>query len=125
MRRLLRYVVLLALSLPVQAQCPSPSDALNNLTAVQKSSEGFPEKIKQLIQLKDQYLKCASKDSVYARIVHRLGDFYSKTGDMIRAIDYTKEAIVANTHAGKAAEKAFLTNCYFNPGGFCNTLHQF
>ena len=113
----LRYIHLLILFPAINragAQCITASEALSQLAAVQQdNSKGFTEKIGLIQKLQHQYLKCNKKDSVYARLAHRVGDFFSKTGDYEKGIQHTKEAVSINLHAGKAAEKAFLTNSYF------------
>jgi tetratricopeptide (TPR) repeat protein len=98
---------------------------LDTLTAIQNNGRlATPEKIEQLARLREVFLKCRPvKDSVYARIVHRLGDLYSKANDLEKAISFTREAVAVNSVKNKQAEPSFLANSYLNLGIFYNSLY--
>ncbi|MGZ8538918.1 MAG: hypothetical protein ACXWV9_11675, partial [Flavisolibacter sp.] len=117
---LLRYILCLLFYFAFQSasgQCITGAESLGHLATIQEdNTRSFAEKIIQLQKLQNQYLKCNKKDSVYARLSHRIGDFFSKTGDFEKGLQHTKEAVSINLHAGMAAEKAFLSNSYFNLG---------
>lgn len=123
---LLRYIALALLLLPgkVSAQCLSGAGMTDSIAAVQNSATASnDEKIRVLENLRQIFLRCyKAKDSVYAKIVHRLGDFYSKAGNIEKAINYTEEAVVVNT-TGRKTEKSFLANSYFNLGSFYKLLY--
>ena len=128
-----RYLILLvfALNNKVAAQCPSTSNFLNNITTIQANANlSNAEKISKLKQLQQSYIKCyKSKDSVYARIVHRLGDIYNKSNNVEKAIEYTKDAVAANSSPNNKIEKAFLqteeelNSTVRGEGGFGHTGH--
>lgn len=118
-------LILLVWNQQAQGQCPSNVEILNNLKAIEgNTSAQDAEKINQLHQLQQLFLQChTTKDSVYARIVHRLGGIYSKTGDIEKAINFTKEAVAVNRTGYKETDKSFLANSYFNLGTFYNWLY--
>ncbi len=120
--------VLLMIGQQAQGQCLSPSEILTNINAIQTDAIATnAEKIKQLLHMQQLFLKCnKAKDSIYARIVHRLGDIYSQTGDWENALRYTKEAVTVNKLPDKnRVEKSFLSNSYSNLGTFCKDLYLF
>ncbi|WP_161597125.1 CHAT domain-containing protein [Dyadobacter flavalbus] len=83
------------------------------------------ENLEQLLLLQQSYLKCnLVKDSIYARILHRTGGIYSKTGDIEKAILFTKEAIAVNRNS-KKADVSFLANSYFNLGTFYSRIYHY
>lgn len=101
-----------------KAQGVSKTQFADTLVAIENSSISDFEKIKKLHSLQNQYLKFNNniRDSIYARIIHRLGNRYRLSGDLERAIKYTKEAININASPRKETEKSFLVNSYFNLG---------
>ncbi|SKC98149.1 Tetratricopeptide repeat-containing protein [Chitinophaga ginsengisegetis] len=107
------------------AQCPPAAIFVNRITAIEENNLPDKEKIKQLDSLLALYQQCFSqKDSIYARIVHRIGNLCHLEGNWPDALRYTKEAIAVNRTA-KARQEAFLTNSYFNLGLFYNKLHLY
>lgn len=118
-------MLLMALGLQLQAQCPTPSAAMSRVVEIQKSDTPAKHKISQLQILRESYLQCNKKDSAYARIVHRLGDVYKISGDYENGIRYTKEAVDVNSANSKSVERAYLVNSYYNLGLFYRLIYSF
>lgn len=119
-------VLLLLMCQQARSQCLSAAEMLADVAAIQASATTTNgEKIKQLRRLQELFLRChPTKDSVYARIVHRLGDIYFQTGDVETAIRYTKEAVAVNARSKKQlTERSFLANSYLNLGMFYKDLN--
>jgi CHAT domain-containing protein len=116
-------------------QCPQPAaEWMHQITAIENKRtalsalrvEQIAQLIEQLTQLKSSYEVCTTtKDSITARILHRLGDFYSSTGTIDKAISYTRMAVAINRADHSGAQKAFLANSYFNLGLFYKDLNFF
>jgi CHAT domain-containing protein/tetratricopeptide (TPR) repeat protein len=109
----------------VSEPCPTDLQVHNRLLAIEgNTTAANEEKLKQLHHLRQLYSKCHSyRDSTFARIVHRLGGIYSLTGDMEKAVHFTKEAVAVNNTAKKKADRSFLANSYFNLGTFYGRLY--
>ena len=118
-------LLFIALGLQLQAQCPTPSQAMSKVVDIQKSDTPVKHKISQLQILRQHYLECNKKDSAYARIVHRLGTVYQISGDYDNGIKYTREAIEVNNAGSKAVERSYLVNSYYNLGEFYRLSYQF
>ncbi|HVI47188.1 MAG TPA: CHAT domain-containing tetratricopeptide repeat protein [Chitinophaga sp.] len=109
----------------VHAQCPTPAVFMDSILRIEQSDAARAVKITQLQTLLAKNRQCtAVKDSIYARIMHRLGDLYHFEGDWSKAIGYTKEAVDVNSHS-KAALKPFLVNSYYNLAVFYSQLHLY
>ena len=108
-------------------QClPSAAAWMEHIIKVERSANPPENKIEELLTLHSLYIQCNDeKDSIYARIVHRLGDFYQKTGDAEKGINLTKEAITINQADQPGAQSSYLAHSYFNLGSFYKHLHQF
>ncbi|SHM13566.1 CHAT domain-containing protein [Chitinophaga jiangningensis] len=91
--------------------------------AVEQSTVDNNSKLHQLDSLLTIQKRCyKAKDSVYARIVHRMGNIYHLEQSWDNAIAYTKDAIAVNTSA-KDRQEPFLVNSYFNLGLFYDKLY--
>jgi CHAT domain-containing protein/tetratricopeptide (TPR) repeat protein len=98
---------------------------MDHIAAIEQSDNSGIEKIRKLDSLRALCLRCIpEKDSVYARIMHRLGNFYRLENDWEKAIRYTREAVAVNAHS-KGAQEAFLANSYYNLGLFYNLLQLY
>lgn len=118
------FALLLHICLQANGQCPMPAEMLNQLTFIESNDADTFEKIKQIQQLQKLYLKCnKTKDSVFARIIHKLGSFFSMSGNIEKAISFTKEAISINAAANDKSEKQFLANSYFNLNNYYDILY--
>ena len=118
--------IILSLIAPLSicAQCQSAAEMLAQLAGIENNEAVVAEKIRQTHQLQSTFLKCyKTKDSVYARMVHKLGSFYSNAGNIEKAISYTKEAVSINLALNNRAERQYLANSYFNLNNFYDLLY--
>ena len=115
----------IAILVPLHAytQCTKDASAwLSELAAIEGSDAAIKEKIDRLSTVKEQLQECQpAKDSVFARIVHRLGDFYRLSGDFYRGIRLTNKALAINKANTPGAQRSYLTHSYYNLG-FYNSL---
>ncbi|WP_194776990.1 CHAT domain-containing protein [Pararhodonellum marinum] len=103
-------------------------------------SEEWLEKLQLIIQSPDSWRikkgklerlildyesKMPEKDHVYAKMIHRLGDFYRQTEDFSQGIALTKKALALNQPGNPHADEAFLANSYFNLGLYYRLLNYF
>lgn len=116
MVRLLALLVCVLLSWSEAAsQCPSSASAWMDTIKYAESSGSHEEKIKALDALRLLYDRCnIRQDSVYAVLIHRLGNAYQRVGNVEKAIRYTKEAVAINRPATPFAQRSFLAHSYFN-----------
>ncbi len=123
-RQLILFSCLMAFGY-AQGQCPPKSVLMDSVIAVEQNSSPNPEKLAQLQKLLQLQRSCyPEKDSIYARIKHRMGNIYHLMRVWDNAIAYTKDAIAVNRHA-KARQEPFLVNSYFNLGLFYNKLQLY
>jgi CHAT domain-containing protein/tetratricopeptide (TPR) repeat protein len=128
-KQLVKFMILtLYLLIPhqqVQGQCPSGLELRKRLVAIEKDTTQEPaDKVKLLNQLHQLFLTChQTKDSIYARIVHRLGAVYSFTGDIEKAIKFTREAIAVNASGNPGTDNSYRVNSYLNLGTFYSQLY--
>lgn len=109
-----------------RAQCPDNNEFMRQITGIEANDAAPGEKIRQLTAVQQQLLQCHRvKDSVYARILHRLGNIYRETGDMEKGEQYTLEAAAINASGKPGAQRAFLANSYFNLGLLYDQLSAF
>jgi tetratricopeptide (TPR) repeat protein len=116
---------LLVANQQVLAQCPSGLELRTRLVSIEKDANSqAADKLKQLNQVHQLFLACHNnKDSIYARIVHRLGAIYNSTGDIEKAIRFTREAVAVNTSGGPGTDRSYLVNSYYNLGIFYRRLY--
>jgi len=109
------------------AQClTQPADWMDKVKAIEGSEGVAGEKIRALNALEVSYTRCTSlRDSILARILHRLGDLYRQEGDVEKGIRYAREAIAINGSGGPGAQKSFLTHSYYNLGIYYVLLYLF
>lgn len=104
------------------AQCPSDDDWRKKLIALDSIQSHPEEKIEELHSMQSLYLQCyTAKDSLYAKIVHKLGAFY-RENDIEKAISLTQEAIGINSSKLPGSQPSFLANSYFNLGLYFQQL---
>ncbi len=98
------------------SQCrPSPQAWLDEIKSIENSEAANAEKISDLLSLKLLYQKCGGQhDSVYAVLIHRLGNFYMRQNAYEQAIQYTREAVSINNSHTRLAQRSFLAHSYFN-----------
>ena len=124
--RIVCGICLAAFMAPLHGYTQCDRDAtewLSELELIETSDAGTEEKINRLSAVKEDLEECgAAKDSVYARIVHRLGDLYRNIGDFERAIRLTAKAIAINKAKGPGSQYSYLTHSYYNLGLYNNLL---
>src|SRR5690348_15268797 len=82
------------LSLSISAQCLTHQQFWDSTIAIENSPNNIDRKLKTLFQLKEQYRHCKmEQDSVFARMLHRIGAFQYQQGQYADAIQNTKAAV--------------------------------
>lgn len=105
------------------AQCEDGATVwLEKLRTVETAQISRDEKLTQLESLRANYAQCNRRDSIYARIVHRLGDTHRLNENFQAAIDFTREAIAINKHKTKG-QRSYLTHSYYNLAIFHQLLN--
>ncbi len=81
------------------------------------------QKLKTVEQIKNRFeaLKF-SKDSVYARIMHRLGLYYYSSKQLNKAVAFTLEAVKINVSGKAGSNKKFAAKSYQNLGYYYTDL---
>lgn len=93
------------------------ADQLGNIETNQALSN--QQRLTKVIDLKKEFERCKLyKDSVYAKILHRLGALQFAAGKYEDAINNTIQAIKINTSGKKESSRKFAVVSYFNLG-FC------
>ncbi|WP_158858280.1 CHAT domain-containing protein [Lunatibacter salilacus] len=102
-------------------------DWLEKIIAIEEDTiNQLDTKINKLAYLQSSYKEnYGERDSIYARIVHRLGAFLSEKMDYDKAISFTKTAIEINAAKLPTSQKSFLAHSYYNLGVFYNHLNIF
>lgn len=98
------------------AEClPSPQTWLDEIASIENAEISNEEKIKSLNLLKEKHIHCVGlRDSVYAILIHRLGNRYMRINSYDEAIRYTKEAVAINSGNTGLEQRPFLAHSYFN-----------
>ncbi len=126
-RILIMILYLLVCNRQVFSQCSPRQEIWDSLKKIEENTIA-PDaaNLKQLKKLHQAYLKCyPPSDSIYARIVHRIGGIYSKTGETETAIQFTKEAVSVNLKGTNGTDRSFLANSYFNLSTFYSQLYLY
>jgi len=104
------------------AQCITGDSVRAQIIRITSQQQDYPSKIVTLQALREQYLKCHTKSgSAYAEVLHRIGDFYTKDGDLQTGIAYTRSAAQINEKS--AVKEPFLCNSYYNLAIFYGQLN--
>lgn len=109
------------------SQCP-PSGAawMEKILTIENSEEGLQERIALFEGLQSLHDRCgAARDSIQARILHRLGDLYRQAGDVAKGIRYAQSAAAINSSGLPDAQRSFLTHSYYNLGLYHSQLYLF
>jgi CHAT domain-containing protein len=106
------------------AQCPTSAVVWNQLLAIEKSEAADKEKLRKVLLLQKQMQQCnLPRDSVYARILHRLGVLqYYATGELNASISNTLQSVQINRSGRKDALLSFVANSYTNLGLYYKDL---
>lgn len=107
-----------------KAGCPGSGAIWKQLLNIEAGTQPVEKKFQEVISLQQQFISCNyPKDSVYARILHRLGVYqYQLKKDLNSCIQNTREAIYINRGNGKAAMPSFVANSYTNLGLYYKEL---
>ena len=109
------------------AQCPGARALWDQLIRIEGTPDAVlskPQKLKQVLALKQQFEVCRlSPDSVYARILHRIGVYeYYTTGELDKSIANTLQSIAINRSGRKDACLSFAVKSYLNLGYYYSDL---
>lgn len=129
-RLLNRILIIVVWALPLAGAlsqpCITPTDVLQEVVSVEQSDNPISAKISRLEILRKRFDACGlATDSLYARVLHRLGDLYRMDGDLTKGIRLTKDAIAINRRPIPAASRSYLTNSYYNLGIYYAQLSDF
>lgn len=99
-------------------QCPTNQFMWDTLLNIEVNAMPVDQKLHDLYKLKKKFEDCKlSKDSVYARLLHRIGLYeYAANKSYTKAIDFTKESISVNTSQKKDCSAWFAIKSYSNIG---------
>ncbi|MEJ7736674.1 MAG: CHAT domain-containing tetratricopeptide repeat protein [Chitinophagaceae bacterium] len=102
---------------------------LNKLIGIEKDTVPLPVKLQQVLNLKKQYEdRKLAEDSVYARILHRIGQLKFSINDNVAtkdAITFTVGAVRINSAGKTYSSPAFCVNSYTNLGNYYRSLQMY
>ncbi|MEJ7680071.1 MAG: tetratricopeptide repeat protein [Segetibacter sp.] len=83
-------------------------------------------KLKQVLYLQKRFDECGlSKDSVYARILHRIGALQHSLRNLNEAINYTTQSVAINSTTRKGSSPEYAIRSYCNLGFYYKELNQY
>lgn len=109
------------------SQCPTSSRFNSQLSDIENDNSLSDDKnrakvrlkLSKVLDLKRKFYLCRlSEDSVYAKILHRLGELQWSIGSLDEAIEYTRQSISINSSGRKGTSRKLAVNSYFNIGWF-------
>lgn len=123
------FVIGLVVSTSGSSQCDRQA-IWDSIVSIEKSpANAFSESKRKLIALKSTVDNCKlQKDSVYARLLHRLAAVLYQDNHNVatdEAIDYLSEAIRINASGKPSAATGYLVNNYYNMGLFYRSLKSY
>ncbi len=99
------------------AQCLTHRQFWDALISIENTPYNTDKKLTEIIGLKNQFEKCGFKeDSVYARILHRIGALEYSNHEYNEAIKNTIAAIRINTSGKTGSCLSYAVNSYYNIG---------
>jgi CHAT domain-containing protein/tetratricopeptide (TPR) repeat protein len=93
---------------------PTAQQWLEQLQQIDQSGHPAEKNQEKILKLANQYNEVVGKDSIYARMVSRLGDYYRILGEFDKGLLRLNEAVAINKSGWPVAEEAYLVNSYFN-----------
>ena len=122
--RLMCLVFFTGIVILSKAGCPGSGAIWKQLLDIEAGTQPVEKKFQEVISLQQQFISCHyPKDSVYARILHRLGVYqYQLKKDLNSCIQNTREAIYINRGIGKTVKPSFVANSYTNLGLYYKQL---
>lgn len=112
----------------LKSQEVMPLSIWNKIIAIESTNQlSLAEKLFECQKLKESFLENnLPQDSVYARLLHRIGTLYFQVNHMIstqEAIDYTTKAIQINNSGNKNSSPHFAVNSYVNLAIFYKSIN--
>jgi tetratricopeptide (TPR) repeat protein len=118
--------LLLLYKLTCFSQCLTNHQFYQKLIEAEQSSLSFTDKFKQVRNLQKRFEQCGlNKDSVYARILHRIGVLEYSRGNLNSAINYTVQSVNLNGTGKKGINRKYVIRSYCNLGTFYKELSQY
>lgn len=115
-----------ALSITANAQCLSHRQFWDSVISIENSSKDIDQKLSVLSELKIQFENCnLDKDSVFARMLHRIGALEYQQGHFYDAIQNTIAAVRINTSRKAGACYSYVGVSYYNLGLSYNQLSRY
>lgn len=113
-------ILLAFLPFTARPQCGTSFQFGERLASIERNKElSNQERLTQVEGLKKEFEKCKlNRDSVFAKILHRLGAIQFMAGKFEESISNTIQSIKINTSGKKESSRKFVINTYFNLG-FC------
>jgi tetratricopeptide (TPR) repeat protein len=107
-----------------KAGCPGTGAIWKSLLDIEAGTQSIEKKLQEVEILQKQFISCNyPKDSVYARILHRMGVYqYQLKKDLTSCINNTFEAIEINRSGSRSALPSFVANSYSNLGLYYKDL---
>lgn len=106
-----------------KGQCSTSLQLYNRLLQIEQSAGSNAQKLNETKQLQQQFVKCGYiTDSMYARLLHRLGFFQYKNHELNTAIGNTLHSIRINRTGKAGASLDFAVNSYSNLGLYFEEL---
>lgn len=96
-------------------QCPTHQQFWDLALNIESSQDDIDIRLQKMMELKTKYEKCSiEKDSVYARILHRIGAYHFQNSNYSQSIAYNIEAIKINKSGKRGSCIAYTANSYNN-----------
>lgn len=108
------------------SQCPPNPEVYQKILTIEKDGSLPEEKLSALVSLQKGFEECRGrKDSVYARLLHRIGSLKYKAGKPNEGISDLLTAVRINTSENTGGNPKFAVNSYFNLGYFFAELGRY
>ncbi len=129
LRQCVLFLIICPVFIQAVAQCPNGKDSWDKILGIENDAvTPIGQKLEQLYTLQKEYRTCGqARDSVYARLLHRIGTYeytVNKNIATISGIQYTQEAVQINTSGNKGSCRVFAANSYVNLGYYYASLLQ-
>ncbi len=128
--RWILIIMALVIGIRGTSQCLSKQFIWDSILVIEKNAQlSLPESKKKLLSLKVNFEKCQyEKDSVYARLLHRLAAISFQENHRVateESLGYLSEAIYINSSGKPSAAINYLVNSYYNMGLFYRSLKSY
>lgn len=108
------------------SQCRPAYGVMDEIISIENSNDQLSEKFGKISELKGQFsdsLWC--KDSVYARLLHRMATLRFQLNDSHatdESIEWMRESLAINTSGVHGASASYAPNSYYNLGVFYQSI---